>query len=413
MLDKIVHFFHHDLWQHPSASNTPRYKIECLKFLQIFTLAIRHFTKDNATLRASALTLYTLLSIVPVIAMLFGIAKGFGFESMLEDYLLEKVQDNDTMVLKLIEMSKNMLQSTQGGIVAGFGIVILFWTVIKVISNIEESFNHIWKIEKSRPIARKLSDYLSLMLFAPVLMIASNSINVMVQVKLTEMLNAVALPGTIFALQLLSYLPIIILWGLFSFIFIFMPNTNVKYQSGIFAGVISGTIYYFAQDLYVTLQIGASNYNAIYGSFAALPLFLIWLQIAWVIVLLGAELCYFHQNISRHQCNISDDALNFDSKKTLTLTIMHHIINRFNKLNTTAYTAETLSLKHNIPLNLVESRLTHLVACQLLTCIKDTNGNIPHYQPANDSNLLTDIYIITTLEQYGEYFNPKISALNA
>jgi len=409
MKNKLINFFNEELWQANSPDTSPSsFKTYSLHYLKIFTLSVKGFIKDHGTLRASALTLYTLLSIVPIIAMLFGVAKGFGFEKTLEQQILEQVPDQDTLILQLIDMAKTMLESTKGGLVAGFGIVILFWTVIKVIGNIEESFNHIWQVKKARPISRKLSDYLSLMLFAPVMLIAANSINVIVQIKLSELINAIALPGTIAALQLLAYLPIIILWGLFSFLFMFMPNTKVNYQAGLFAGIISGTIYFIVQSLYVSLQIGVSSYNAIYGSFAALPLFLIWLQITWVIVLLGSELSFYYQNIELYQFNQKFKHLNFKSKKQLALHIMHTLIEDFSQPNTNFNSARTLSLKLKIPIPVIKIILHDLSECQLLSVITDKNTEETGYQPARDIRLLSDKVMTDALENLGTNYTIQI-----
>ncbi len=404
MKNKFINFFNEELWQtnHPDTSS--RFKAHSLHYLKIFTLSIKSFIKDHGYLRASALTLYTLLSIVPIIAMLFGVAKGFGFEKILEQQILEQVPEQDTLILQLIDMAKNMLESTQGGLVAGFGMTILFWTVIKVIGNIEESFNHIWRVKNSRSIGRKLSDYLSLMLFAPVMLITANSINVIVQIKLSELINAIALPGTLIALQLLAYLPVIILWGLFSFLFMFMPNTKVNYSSGFFAGIIAGTIYFIVQSLYVSLQIGVSSYNAIYGSFAALPLFLIWLQITWVVVLFGSELSFYYQNIELYQFNQKFKCLNFKSKKQLALHIMHTLIEDFAQPNIHFNSARTLSLKLHIPLPVVTNILQDLSECQLLSMISNQNTQEIGYQPARDILLLNDKVITDALENLGENY---------
>jgi len=405
MKNKLINFFNEELWQaNNQNTSSSKFKTYSLHFLKIFTLSIKGFIQDHGTLRASALTLYTLLSIVPIIAMLFGVAKGFGFEKTLEQQILEQIPDQDTLILQLIGMAKNMLASTQGGLVAGFGIVILFWTVIKVIGNIEASFNHIWQVKKARPISRKLSDYLSLMLFAPVMLIAANSINVIVQIKLSELINAIALPGTIAALQLLAYLPILILWGLFSFLFMFMPNTKVNYQSGIFAGIISGTIYFIVQTLYVSLQIGVSSYNAIYGSFTALPLFLIWLQITWVIVLFGSELSFYYQNIELYQFNQKFKYLNFKSKKQLARYIMQAVIQQFSHPSENTYSAETLSLKLHIPLSIIKIILHDLVQCQLLAIVSNEEMPTNTYQPAYDIALLNDQVIEDALENLGENY---------
>jgi len=413
-MQKIQHFFQVTLWKPSEEIQQKTFVIRYFfNYLKIATLSLNGFIKDLGILRASALTLYTLLSIVPVIAMCFGIAKGFGFEKTLELYLLEQVPEQDTMILQLISMAKNMLDTTKGGLVAGFGVVILFWTVIKVISNIEESFNHIWKIKKPRSPGRKISDYLSLMLFAPVLMIAANSINVIVQVQLTQLINAIALPGTLLALQLLSYLPIIILWVLFSFIFIFMPNTPVNYRSGFFAGVISGTIYYCVQTLYVSLQIGVSSYNAIYGSFAALPLFIIWLQIAWVIVLLGSELSYFHQNLAFHQFNSKFKHLSFIAQKSVALQIMQTIITQFKNPEQAPYTAETLSLECNAPITIIQQSLNDLVHCKLLIPIQHSINPSTAYTPSRSIDLLDDPSIIEALENNGESYTIVSTSLKS
>ena len=336
--------------------------------------------------------------------MLFGIAKGFGFEQLLEQRLLDQAPEQAQLIEKLFDMAKHLLDSTKGGIVAGFGMVILFWTVLKVISNIEESFNHIWRVQKPRTPGRKLSDYLSVMLLAPLLLIAASSISIYVQTQLASIIHAIALPGTIIALKLLSYIPILILWGLFSFVFIFMPNTTVSYRSGLVAGIISGTIYYIVQSLYVSLQIGVTSYNAIYGSFAALPLFLVWLQITWIIVLIGSELSFFHQNLAYYQFNQHIKNLNFVSKVTLAQQIIRSIIDRFKQANTTPYSAEELSIHIQLPISIVRPIISELVDCQLLSKLESSDNSTPHYQPARDTLLLNDEVISEALKNNGESY---------
>ncbi|MBE0470669.1 MAG: YihY/virulence factor BrkB family protein [Methyloprofundus sp.] len=409
MYNKIIDYFRDGLWQIQREENNSELKKLALRYLKIFTLSTTDFIKDHGSLRASALTLYTLLSIVPVIAMFFGIAKGFGLEKTLEQQLLEQVPDQDTMILQLIEMARNMLDSTKGGVVAGFGVVLLFWTVIKVISNIEESFNHIWNVQKSRSIGRKLSDYLSLMLLAPILIIAASSISVFVQTQLTSLISEYALPGTIFALYALSYLPILILWLLFSFLFMFMPNTRVNYSSGMFAGIFSGTLFYIVQSVYVSLQIGVSSYNAIYGSFAALPLFLVWLQITWMVVLFGSELSFFHQNIALYQFNQKFKKLNFNAKNQLALYIMHAIIERFNKTTELPYSTKEITLHLQLPLSISKSLLTELSDCKLLSKIYYADNPEPHYQPAYNISLLSDEAITEALKNNGENYTIAIN----
>ena len=212
MAFNIISFIKEDIWL-LHEQRLPLFKAAIIKSLKIVILSVQGFSRDLCPLRASALTLYSILSIVPVIAMLFGIAKGFGFETMLEQRLLEQAPDQDTMVLQLISFAQNLLESTKGGVVAGIGIVVLFWTIINVIGNIEESFNYIWKIGTGRSISRKFSDYLSLMLLAPVLLIASGSITVFLDTKITWLISVIELPefGIWLVVKALSLSPLVLM----------------------------------------------------------------------------------------------------------------------------------------------------------------------------------------------------------
>ena len=296
---KTINRLKNDIWL-LHEQQMPGFKAIIIKSLKIVILSVQGFYSDHCPLRASALTLYSILSIVPVFAMLFGIAKGFGFEKILEQQLLEKVPNQDTMLHQLIGFAQNMLISTKGEIVGGFGLAVLFWTIINVISNIEESFNYIWKVSRGRSLSRKLSDYLSLMLLAPVLLIASSSITVLLNIKVTWLITVIELPefGTSLVLGALSLLPLALMVGLFSFTLIFMPNHKIDYSTGIIAGFVTGILYYLLQWIYLSLQFGVSSYNAIYGSFAALPLFVIWLQLVWMILLFGCEVAFFFTELS-------------------------------------------------------------------------------------------------------------------
>ena len=239
---KIINFVKDDMWELDGES-LPAPKRFGIKALKLLILAGRGFVKDNCSLRASALTLYSLLSIVPVIAMLFGVAKGFGFEQKLKAQLLEEGSDQDEMMLQLIDFAENMLANTQGGLVAGIGLIVLFWTIIKVIGTIEASFNYIWGVAKDRAIGRKLSDYLSLMLLAPVLLIAASSITVFVKTQITGLAESMALPeaGSSLVVTGLSYLPMLIIWFLFSWITLLkilvqqiLPSHYFEFENTIF-----------------------------------------------------------------------------------------------------------------------------------------------------------------------------------
>lgn len=244
MRTRIFDFFRHDIWL-LHVREEQFLKARLLKAAKIVLLAVHGFVEDHCPLRASALTLFTLLAIVPVLAMLFGIAKGFG----MQERLLEQVPEQESMLQQLLSFAENLLANTQGGLMAGISVVILFVVVIKVISDIEQSFNHIWQIQRGRPLGRKLSDYLSVMILAPVLLIVSGSLTVFVKTQITTFIQRISLPevGSQAVFYLLNYLPLLIIWGLFSFTLIFMPNTRVSIKSGILAGIVSGSIFQLVQ----------------------------------------------------------------------------------------------------------------------------------------------------------------------
>ncbi len=406
----LFNFIKEDIWL-LHEQKQPLFKAMLIKSLKIIILSVQGFSRDLCPLRASALTLYSILSIVPIIAMLFGIAKGFGFETMLEQQLLEHAPDQDTLVIQLISFAQNLLESTKGGVIAGIGIVVLFWTIINVISNIEESFNFIWKIGKGRSISRKFSDYLSLMLLAPVLLIAASSMTVFLKTKITWLITVIHLPefGTWLVLRGLGLSPLALMIVLFAITFIFMPNHKINFRAGIIAAIVTGILYHLSQWAYLSLQIGASSYNAIYGSFAALPLFVVWLQVGWMIVLLGCEVAFFLQNYEIYRNNNRFSDLSFSLKKVIALQITHLIIKSFIQLDN-PLTATEIATKLVIPIAVIQPVLLNLIASHIIVEFKDPDDvNDEVYQPAVDINRLTIAYIINALEQCGQNHLPDIN----
>jgi membrane protein len=405
----LFNFIKEDIWL-LHEQKLPLFKAAIIKALKIVILSVQGFSRDMCPLRASALTLYSILSIVPVIAMLFGVAKGFGFEKMLEQQLLERAPEQDAMVLQLISFAQNLLESTKGGVVAGIGLVVLFWTIISVIGNIEESFNFIWKIGKGRSISRKFSDYLSLMLLAPVLLIASGSITVFLKTKITWLITFIQLPefGTWLVLRALGLSPLVLMTGLFAFTLIFMPNHKINFRAGIIAAIVTGVLYHLSEWAYLSLQIGVSSYNAIYGSFAALPLFVVWLQIGWMIVLFGCEVAFFLQNYEIYRNNNRFSDLSFSLKKVIALQITHLIIKNFIKLGN-PLTAAEIATKLVIPIAIIQPVLLNLMASHIIVEYKDEDEEDEVYQPAVDINILSIAYIINALEQCGQNHLPDIN----
>ena len=336
-------------------------------------LAVRGFEEDKCSLKASALTFYTLLSIVPVVAMAFGIAKGFGFEAKLQQQLMEKLQGQEEVIRRIIEFAHKLLEDTKGGLVAGVGIVVLFWTVIKLLGNIEGSFNDIWGIQKSRSIARKFSDYLSAMLLCPLLFIIAGSLNVAISGKVAIATRHIEVLRTVgpFIQTGLKLLPYVFVWILFTFVYVFMPNTKVRITSGIVGGIVAGTVFQLVQWAYIAFQVGIAKSNAIYGGFAALPLFLIWLQTSWLIVFFGAEISFAHQHARSYEFEPDCLQASYTFKELLALRITHLLIQNFQE-GRPAMTTDDIESRIETPVRLVQQVLDNLVASGIISEITGT-----------------------------------------
>jgi YihY family inner membrane protein len=269
-LDALLSFLKTGIWV-VREKELPRYKAAGIRSLKVLLLAFRGFQRNQCAVRASALTFYSLLSVVPIVAVFFGIAKGFGFDKRLQVQLLEKFPAQTDVLQKVFEFSNAMLLKTRGGLVAGIGVALLFWSIIKVLSYIEDSFNDIWHVEHPRTIGRKLTDYLSITLVCPLIFVMASSVTVTMAGQLKAIAAKVAGMGLPPApiLVLLGIIPFLLIWVLFTFVFVFMPNTKVRLRSGFLAGVTAGTAYQLVQWVYVTFQVGVTRANAIYGSFAA------------------------------------------------------------------------------------------------------------------------------------------------
>lgn len=414
-IQKVRNFLTHEIWSIQLSDYPPPRRL-LFHTLRILLLAYRGFVEDRVLLRASALTYFTLMSIVPILAMGFGIAKGFGIEKYLEKQLLENFQGQEEILSQVIDFSNNLLQNTGGGLIAGIGIVVLFYSVLKVFGHIEHSFNDIWQIKTPRPLTRKFADYLSMMLIAPVLLIASSGINVFIVTQLSSLSDRIELINKLgpYILFVLKFLPYFIIWIVFTLMYVVMPNTRVNIVSGLIGGIIAGSAFSLTQWIYIDFQIGVSKYNAIYGSFAALPLFLAWLRLSWLIVLFGAEISFSHQNQNLYEFEAETESISNRSRKAISILILNRVIGRFMN-GETPLTSQELSKDLKIPIRLVRSLLENLVACNILSKTYTTQPKTPAFQPAQYIDKFTVSFVVNQLDSQGaniKLINPKLDRIN-
>ena len=399
--NRINDFFRTEVWR-ADFENLSKLQRGLYRSIRSFLMALRNFSKDQCPLKASALTFYTLLSVVPVIAMLFGIAKGFGLEKRLEAEFNSDLSYNQEALTYILNLANTMLENTQGGLVAGLGVAILFWSVMKVLGNIEEAFNDIWNVTQARSWTRKFSDYMSIMLLAPILIILSSSITVFISSQVESAAKSIEILGYFGPVIYIAlrFIPILLTVALFSVVYLIMPNTRVSFSAALFGALFGAAIFMLVQWAYLTFQVGVSNYNAIYGGFAALPLFLVWVQTNWLVVLLGAELCVAFQNQSRFCYGPESTELSHSYRLILALAEVRCIAQRFND-GKTGPTALEISEEMQTPIARVSATLDELVDCRV---ISETVGGATdeiRYLPAIDLAKLDVDFVVRRLEERG------------
>jgi membrane protein len=401
MIARLKKYIQEDIWR-IRTKGLPPLKAFGIRYLRILLAAASAFQEHRCQLRASALTFFSLLSIVPIVAMAFGIAKGFAFEKILQEKILERFPGQQEVLLEVFGFANTLLANTKGGLIAGVGVILLFWAIIKVLGNIESSFNDIWSVKKQRTFARKITDYLSIMLVAPVLLVLSGSATVFVTTQLaliTERFDVLGILGPLVVL-FLEITPFVVMWVLFAFLYIFMPNRHVDRKSGLVAGVIAGSVYVIVQLIYVKFQVGVANYNAIYGSFAALPLFLTWMQLSWLIVLAGAEISCIHQNMDMLEYGPDARRASQYFRRLLALRIVNFMSRSF-ATGDVPLTAARISDSLEVPRGLTAEILEDLSASGVLLEAANHGRDEAAYVPARDTDQLTVKFVMDALDRRG------------
>jgi membrane protein len=394
---RIRAFFAEGLWQpHPTAAGVLRtYGITLLR-MAVFT--VRGCRENQIALRASALTLYSLLAIVPVAAMAFGIAQGFGFDQRLQAALMDRFAGQEEVLTYVITFARSLLDNTRGGVVAGIGVAALFWAVVKVMGHTESALNYIWKVD-SRTWERRLGDYLAVMLIGPLLLITASSATVYLQTQVTAIADRFHLlpmvgPAITLAFKLGPYL---LMWILFSLVYGVMPNTRVRLGSALLAGILAGSLFQLVQWTYIDLQLLVSNYNAVYGSFAALPLFLIWLQLSWVIVLVGAEVGHTHQHRRRLSPAGFGPALSHRDRQLIALRLCRAVVQAFEH-GRPAPDEERLAEALTLPEAALQAVINTLLANGILTRVVGSDGEPSGVQPGRDPRTITVADLLNALD---------------
>ena len=277
-------------------------------------LTIRFFTEKRVMTQASALSYSTLLAIVPILAVVFAIARGFGYNKYIELWFRESLSTQPQVADIIVGFVNSYLVHTQSGIFLGVGLVFMLYSVLMLISNIEDTFNQIWQLSSTRPIIRSITNYLAICFLFPIIIVVSMGLSIFME-TVADTMDGFRILGPAIR-RMLSLAPCVLMSLMFIILYVYMPNTKVRFSSAIVPGILAGIAMQVLQLAYIHSQIWVTGYNAIYGSFAALPLFMLWIQISWTICLFGAQLTFTNENMNRIGFNL--ESLNVHPKVDMT-----------------------------------------------------------------------------------------------
>lgn len=408
---RIAKFIGYDIW-HITENELSRGKKFLYRLVKIVILAIREYSNNKLSIKASALTYSILFAIVPMLALLVGIGRGFEVEKMIEDSLTETFVAQAELVPVVIGAVGRYLDTTKSGIFIGVGLIVLIWSVMNFFIQVEDAFNSIWQVKKSRSVLRQFSIYFSAMFIIPVLIVFSNGLSIYMNTALSQSIFSNLInPVMRFSVK---FSPYFVNWIIFTVMYMFIPNTRVKFANALTAGIIAGTAFQFFQIIYINGQVYLSRYNVVYGGFAAIPLLLLWLQISCLIVLLGAEISYAAQNIRHYDFEIDTNNISTRYKNYLTLYVTYILVKRFEE-QLPPISSQQIAKDYKLPIRLLHQILNRLVEIEILIEVFNDHSKKKTYQPAFDINQLTLKLFFDKLEGSGaEFFvNDKNEVLDS
>jgi membrane protein len=388
-------FVLHDIWlMDPSTAS---YVKGCvLRYLQVVLIVLRGFFREHqCLLRASALTYTTLLVLVPMLAFMFAFLKGLGVQNILEPLLIDKLSVGSEETVRLII---NYVNNIRVGTLGVIGLASLLFSTILQLGTIEQALNEIWGVREGRSILRKITDYVSVMVFAPITLLFAITFTAALknQALITKLLEK-RLIGDAMVL-VFTLLPFVALWMAFTAFYAFLPNTRVKIGPAFIGGFIGGTLWQLAQWVYIEFQVGMAKYHAIYGAFAQLPVLMIWLYISWVIVLLGAEVTFACQNAATYSLERFVPLTSFHTKERLASSLFFSLSRAFLE-GKGPWSAVAFAQQHRIPIRLMREVLGTLIDEKLII---EAAEEPEHYVPGRDPATISPWHILYALRHHGD-----------
>ena len=396
-INRMLNFIQYDIWRITEHELSKTRRIT-YRFIKTLVLGTRGFIDQDLNVKASGLTYSILFAVIPTFAMIIAIAKGFGIEKLIRSSLEGTFIGQADLIPQVMQFVERYLETTQGGLFIGIGLAVLFYSVMNFFMQVEKAFNGIWQVKKSRSLVRQFSTYFSSLLVIPVLIVLSSGLSIFINTAIAQsFLYNVLSPFLRFGVK---FAPYIIDWIVFTIMYLVIPNTKVRFSNALIAGVVAGTAFQLFQFLYIHGQVYLSRYNVVYGSFAAIPLLLLWLQISCLIVLLGAEISYASQNIRNFEYESDVNTMSTRYKNFLTLFITYVVVKQLENQKP-ALSSTEISDTYRLPIRVVNQILMKLVDVSIFIEVFNETSKSKTYQPAIDINQLTVNLLFNKLDNHG------------
>lgn len=353
-----------------SLPTIPRWGVNTVRVIH---LVYNGFRENECPLHASALTYSSLMAIVPTLAIALSVLRGLGAGEWAEQRIIAAIINMPDQFQHFVTNILSYVRNTNFATLGGIGLALLLWIVVQVIGQVEMSFNRVWGVQNQRPLLRKFTDYMGVIMVVPVLMIAATTLNTTLNSPaIANLLKThVGLIHTWYV-HLMQFTPLAAIWLAFTFLYKFMPNTRVNIGPALFSGIIGGSLWIGWQKIYIATQMGVSKYNAIYAAFASVPIFLFWLYVSWQIVLLGAEVGFALQNYATYKMEQRAHDASLQARVMLALSIMSHAAQAM-LVKVPCFEVPAYARRHRVPVRLINEVVEVLCRAGMLGEIAGDN----------------------------------------
>lgn len=397
-LQHFKEFIQYDLWRQSHMNiHTPRKRL-WYRILQTIILVARGFKDQVLVVRANSLSFALLFAFIPMMALIYAIARGFGFEEVLQETLSGSFLAEANIAPVLIEWIERYLETARGGFFLGMGLIVLVWAVYAFFNMLENSFNSIWNVKQSRSLGRRLTNYIMTLLLVPILVVVTSGISIFL--NSAEVLSSVLEAIEPIRKFMLRFIPFVATTAVFTWIFTAIPNTKVKFSSAFIPGIIMGLLYQVVQSLSMYLVVLFTRMSIVYGAFSIIPLVLIWLNITCWLLLIGAELAFAIQNNDLFAYENDLKKMSRRYKDYVMLYILAMIIRRF-EAGEAPQTAQEMATVNQLPIRLVQQLLSRMEETNIIRRVYIEQEEDQAFVPALDTKTITVEMVIGRISAQG------------